>query len=84
MAFCECARTDATLRSQSIGTSSTSATVRRVPVASSLRSWLIYSRFQDTFGLDWTPQSITMWVNSRVRIAFRYGFGKKNFWELGA
>ncbi|KAK4335450.1 glycoside hydrolase family 16 protein [Rhodotorula toruloides] len=37
-----------------------------------------------TFGLDWTPQSITMWVNSRVRIAFRYGFGKKNFWELGS
>ncbi|GAA6006829.1 hypothetical protein JCM10207_009109 [Rhodosporidiobolus poonsookiae] len=35
------------------------------------------------FGLDWNQHSITMWVNSRVRIAFRYGFGSKTFWNLG-
>lgn len=34
--------------------------------------------------MDWTEKSITMWVRSRVRIAFRYGFGKKRFWDLGA
>ncbi|BGP57372.1 hypothetical protein JCM8202_005787 [Rhodotorula sphaerocarpa] len=36
------------------------------------------------FGVDWTPTSVTMWVKSRVRIAFRYGFGtSKTFWKLG-
>ncbi|GJN90637.1 hypothetical protein Rhopal_003649-T1 [Rhodotorula paludigena] len=34
------------------------------------------------FGMDWTPRSVTIWVNSRVRISFRYGFGRK-FWDLG-
>ncbi|GAA5838570.1 hypothetical protein JCM3766R1_006016 [Sporobolomyces carnicolor] len=36
------------------------------------------------FGMDWTEKSITMWVRSRVRISFRYGFGNKNFWKLGS
>jgi len=48
---------------------------------------LVYRNFfnQDyyEFGMDWTEKSITMWVRSRVRIAFRYGFGKKRFWDLG-
>ncbi|GAA5940453.1 hypothetical protein JCM3775_005095 [Rhodotorula graminis] len=35
------------------------------------------------FGLDWTPNSATMWINSRVRIMFRYGFGGRTFWDLG-
>ncbi|GAA6047374.1 hypothetical protein JCM3770_001272 [Rhodotorula araucariae] len=35
------------------------------------------------FGLDWTPDSVTMWINSRVRIMFRYGFGGRTFWDLG-
>ncbi|GAA5983115.1 hypothetical protein JCM10908_000162 [Rhodotorula pacifica] len=35
------------------------------------------------FGVDWTPTSVTMWVKTRVRIAFRYGFGSKTFWKLG-
>ncbi|GAA5948187.1 hypothetical protein JCM10213_007062 [Rhodosporidiobolus nylandii] len=47
----------------------------------------VYRNFFDTryyeFGLDWTEQSITMWINTRVRIMFRYGFGKKNFFDLG-
>lgn len=38
----------------------------------------------DDFGVDWTPHSVTMWVKTRVRIAFRYGFGtSKTFWKLG-
>ncbi|GAA5913731.1 uncharacterized protein JCM6883_000030 [Sporobolomyces salmoneus] len=36
------------------------------------------------FGMDWTEKSITMWVRSRVRISFRYGFGSKTFWKLGS
>ncbi|GAA5929372.1 uncharacterized protein JCM15063_004134 [Sporobolomyces koalae] len=36
------------------------------------------------FGMDWTDKSITMWVRSRVRISFRYGFGSKQFWKLGS
>ncbi|GAA5967339.1 hypothetical protein JCM11641_000516 [Rhodosporidiobolus odoratus] len=35
------------------------------------------------FGMDWTDHSITVWVNTRVRIAFRYGFGTKTFWDVG-
>jgi hypothetical protein len=43
----------------------------------------VYPFFVDEFGMDWTEKSITMWVRSRVRISFRYGFGSKNFWKLG-
>ncbi|GAA6040897.1 hypothetical protein JCM8097_003177 [Rhodosporidiobolus ruineniae] len=47
----------------------------------------LYRRFFNTqyyeFGIDWTPRSISIWINSRTRIAFRYGFGTKKFWDVG-
>lgn len=71
---------------QCTATSSTSAPVRPPPLASLLRCFVLTTSFPfltDEFGLDWTPNSVTMWINSRVRIMFRYGFGGRTFWELG-